>query len=415
MTKKEDTGRQASRAERVARGQSRGGISRQSVGREASSAGCRLRAGRSGEWQSSLPPLYAGWMADLLKGPIPREADSTCDDCAMWAAPGDTSRPDFFFLPETKCCTYIPNLPNYLVGRILDDTDPAFAAGRATVEARIDARIGVTPFGVATPSVHSFLYERGHDLAFGRSLRLRCPHYLEAAGGRCGIWRHRIGTCATWFCKHVRGAVGNRFWRALEQLLTITERHLARWCLLELRVPPGTLHGLFPPGTDRVFSGSLDAGDLDGVVGAEKYRGLWGSWAGRERELYRRAARLVDGLAWSGVREIGGADVRLFAGLALDRYRDLVASETPGRLSLGPFRILAAGRERTRVFGYSGLHPLDLPSELMVALPYFDGRSMAEALRLIRVEKGLRIQPDLVRKLADFEILVPASPTLGSR
>ncbi|HYL82493.1 MAG TPA: hypothetical protein VEU07_16870, partial [Candidatus Acidoferrum sp.] len=71
--------------------------------------------------QSPLPPLYGRWMDDLLPGPIPRETAATCDDCAMWPGPGDQPRSDFFFLPETKCCTYIPTLPNYLVGRILED------------------------------------------------------------------------------------------------------------------------------------------------------------------------------------------------------------------------------------------------------------------------------------------------------
>ena len=30
-----------------------------------------------------LPPLYHAWMADLLTGPIPRESNATCHDCAM--------------------------------------------------------------------------------------------------------------------------------------------------------------------------------------------------------------------------------------------------------------------------------------------------------------------------------------------
>ncbi len=360
-----------------------------------------------GKDRSPLPPLYAAWMGKWLPGPIPRETDATCDDCPMWPGPGDQPRAVGFFLPETKCCTYVPTLPNYLVGRILEDDDPALAAGQATIEKRIDARIGVTPIGLASPPAKSLLYRQGGGLAFGRSRRLRCPHYQAETGGRCGIWRHRNGTCATWFCKHVRGAVGLHFWQALDQLLAIAERSLVRWCLLELNVGAEILHRLFPPGTDRLHTDSLDGEQIDGVVSETAYCELWGTWVGRERELYRRAARLVDKLNWSNVLEVGGADVRLFAALALDRYRELASRRLPKRLIAGPIRILAAGQDRTRVVGYNGLHPLDLPSELVTVLPYFDGRPVNEVLPQIRKQKHLKLELSLLRRLADFEILRP--------
>jgi hypothetical protein len=53
-----------------------------------------------------------------------------------------------FFNAETKCCTYLPALYNFLVGSILTDKDPAFAVGRASVEARLDAQVEVTPLGL---------------------------------------------------------------------------------------------------------------------------------------------------------------------------------------------------------------------------------------------------------------------------
>ena len=52
----------------------------------------------------------------------------------------DTSgaQPETGYNPETKCCTYMPELWNFLVGRILDDDSADTALGRASVEARID-------------------------------------------------------------------------------------------------------------------------------------------------------------------------------------------------------------------------------------------------------------------------------------
>ena len=77
---------------------------------------------------SPLPPLYAAWMTDLLVGAIPTETKSTCGNCAM-AAPAGTviseKNAGDFFDPDLKCCTFTPTPPNFLVGRILSDIDPA--------------------------------------------------------------------------------------------------------------------------------------------------------------------------------------------------------------------------------------------------------------------------------------------------
>src|SRR5437763_2749230 len=135
---------------------------------------------------ASLPPLYAGWLDALLGGPIPAETKATCHDCAMLAAPGQPAREGFFFNPSTKCCTYTPDLPNFLVGDILADEDPAQAAGRAQVEVSLQS-INCTPRGLHRPATAHLLYRVGADTFFGRARALRCPYYLEE-GGSCGIW-----------------------------------------------------------------------------------------------------------------------------------------------------------------------------------------------------------------------------------
>jgi hypothetical protein len=364
-------------------------------------------------WQppSTLPPLYAGWIADLLDGPPPGEAEATCESCAMWPPAGAPAASDAFFHPDTKCCTYVPEIPNFLVGRILDDADPALAPGRASVERRIDARVGVTPIGLVRPPVQALLYQHGAPAGFGRAASLRCPHYRVDAGGACGIWRHRNGVCSTWFCKHGRGATGQRFWQALEQLLAVVERDLARWCLLQVGVDAEVLARLLPRRADRgADGGRLDAAGLDGTVRAATYRALWGSWHGRERDFFRRAAALVNDLRWADVRRIGGAGIDVFARVTVDAHRRHGDDEVPGRLAVGAFHVVVTGRDRVRVMTYSEYDPLELPRLLVDVLPYFDGRPTAEALRRIRAERDINVRPGLVRRLVDFGILVePAS------
>jgi hypothetical protein len=354
---------------------------------------------------SALPPLYARWVDQLLGCPIPVETEATCQDCVMVAEGSDTGSPGRrFFDSTTRCCTYLPELPNFLVGPILADADPHMAVGRRSVEARLDRGVAVTPLGLGKPATYALLYVNGLD-GFGTSHALRCPHHLD--DGACGIWTHRMSVCATWFCKYSRGAVGLKFWRALQVLLAGVEKDLARWCLLELRLGAGALGCLFPPPEPTEPSRTIDRFQLDGRVNPEQHAAVWGEWAGRERELFDACGHLVERLGWQEVLAICGPGVRISARLVRDSCDALQSGELPARLRVGEFGIHSVTGKNVLVVSYNGHDPLRLPVGLMEALPYFDGRPVADALRAIERKKQLRLDPDLVRKLVDFSILVP--------
>src|SRR6476661_2494548 len=93
----------------------------------------------------ALPQLYRTRVAAVFDREIPRETKATCDDCAMC----DQSRAvpsvdglNRLFRPDTKCCTYHPKLPNYLVGALLSDEDPAMAEGRRRIEEKFARGVG---------------------------------------------------------------------------------------------------------------------------------------------------------------------------------------------------------------------------------------------------------------------------------
>lgn len=355
-----------------------------------------------------LPPLYARWMDALLAAPIPPETRATCDDCAMCAPDGTSPQGGpLYFSPRVKCCTYQPKLPNYLVGRALEDEDFAFSAGRATLEKRIDAGIGVTPLGVGTTRVFDVLYESSSQNSFGRALALRCPHYLEEGGGRCGIWRHRNSVCATWFCKFERGALGSAFWDRMRNLLVAVERGLAVWCALEAGLDAEALGVVFPIDDRLGKRGPLTAADVEGLADPAIARRLWGSWLGRERDFYGLCGRRVEPLTWPDVERICGSDVAALAHLTRHAFQALRSEVLPERLEAGTLQILSTSREAIRVVGYAGSDPLDLDPAVMGVLPYFDGRPTVQVLSAIQEELGIRVEEDLVRKLADFEILKP--------
>lgn len=272
----------------------------------------------------------------------------------------------------------------------------------------------VTPLGVGSNPTFRVLYDNSRQ-AFGGAESLRCPHYLDEGGGRCGIWRHRNSVCATWFCKFERGAVGMAFWDRMRNLFLTVEHALAIWCALEAGLEVEAL-GVVLPQDDR--SGgrpSPTAADLDGRPDPVKARKLWGSWLGREVEFYGLCGRQAERLTWPDVERIGGSEVTALARLTTEAFAALRSTDLPERLTSGQFQVISTGHEGVRVVSYTGSDPLDLDPAVMEVLPYFDGRPTTQALASIEKELGIRVEEDLVRKLADFEILRPAGGSSSSR
>jgi hypothetical protein len=345
-------------------------------------------------------------MDQLLPGPIPEETEATCDKCVMCPSKGEPQTPSpIRFNPRIKCCTYLPNLPNFLVGRILSSEDRSETKGRATVEARLTQGAAVTPLGIGVPKSYSRAYEEGGKFEFGRNADLKCPHYLEDEGGGCGIWRHRQSMCAVWFCKHVRGATGMQFWRrAIHPLLSAAETGLAEWCALELEIGIDSIQHLFGSPTNA------QPRHLD----QELYRLCWGRWFRREREFFARCAELVCPLRWTDVIEICGPKMKLFARVVLELYARLTSEDVPDSLRPVPYQVIERGPDVTRLASYSPYDPLDIPNQLLSLLHHFDGRPTAAVIREISEREDLDLEPELVRRLADFQILKsgsePAAP-----
>jgi len=99
--------------------------------------------------------------------------------------------------------------------------------------------------------------------------------------------------------------------------------------------------------------------------------------------------------------------------LVRDDYAGLTAQELPPFLRVGSMNVMHMGPNACRVTTYSPLDPLDIPQSVMAVLAYFDGRSTAASMAAIEKQVGVKISPKLVRKLADFEILVPAAEAPG--
>ena len=356
--------------------------------------------------QNPLPPLYASWLDGVLDGAIPNETDATCNNCAMLPDENAATDSNHFFNPQTKCCTYLPELHNFLVGRILADKDPAFAKGLESVEARLKAGIGVTPLSMGTTAMYSLIYHNTADL-FGRAGNMRCPHYIDEEGGRCGVWKHRESVCVTWFCKHARGGTSKNFWMKMLNLLTYIERSIAFWCVTQLDVGTDALSILLV-NFKNSETAKPSAAEVEGKADEKFYRAKWGKWFGREAEFYKECALLVNDLKWRDIESICGPELKVHTKLLQDAYQRLVTNEIPQRLKVGSFQLGSMEQNAFSVMTYSGYDTLRLSKPIIGILPYFDGRPVDEVLDEIVEKEQVRVSKDLMRKLIDFGMLVEA-------
>jgi hypothetical protein len=355
---------------------------------------------------SALPPLHNAWL-DRLTGvhDPPSEPKATCGDCVMCAGV-ERSASRVTFSPDVKCCSYVPHLANFLVGRSL------LGPGRASITARIARRAGVTPLGLglSNADIHRIV---GSQSQFGHSPAVVCPHFVEETKG-CAIWQTRNAVCSTWFCKHERGAVTQRFWHAVRDLLIDAEERISHRCLTEGGLADEHVRAVVGHrAAVREIIACANSGESvpEGAPDDESpewYARMWGDWAGREEDWFLRAAESVTTMGDDElIVRMDGA--RGLSQAVVDRFDDLTTHEVPDRLMFSPGVGSEATPDVLRLVGYSPFDPLVLPASLHADLRRLDGRQI-EQVRAGIDGHGNPLDDDLLGLLHDFGVAVPLGP-----
>ncbi|PTL77550.1 hypothetical protein [Vitiosangium sp. GDMCC 1.1324] len=357
----------------------------------------------------SLPVLYRDILPDFFRKEIPAETKATCDSCAMCpsSASGSVESVDGvsrLFRPDTKCCTYYPKLPNYLVGALLSDTRDELGEGRRRMGEKIASRMGVTPQWVRPSARYNLLYRNSRQF-FGRAASMRCPYY-ELEHGGCTIWPYREAVCSTFFCKYVAGADGRKLWMTFKTYLALAEIQLSRYAVLQL-LPEYILAGKDKP--DLAETPTVE--DLDDKPLPDKeYAALWRRWAGREPEFYRACFDAVRVLSPEQVEKILGLDGVIELKVLEKSHRDAVAPELPGVLKLNPEATVKWLADGSVALGaYSEYDAVALPGVAYSLLVEFTGREPVAAVRQrLRKEKQADLHEDILLELYRHRILTEA-------
>lgn len=350
-----------------------------------------------------LPELYRNLLPPLFTTPAPAEVFSTCANCCMTAA---TIPPERRFSAGTKCCTYHPWLPNYMVGAILVSEPPA-SEGRRRIERTLQNRQGVFPSGVHAPRLYHALYDRGQQRAFGKSSTLLCP-FFNTSGGTCTIWKYRDAVCSTYFCKTMTGKAGVAFWQSMNAYLTQVQRQLSTHCLFQLHAERAVEIIGRTLSTDYMH-GPLLPDDLDGAVSDTDYSRAWTAWEGREADFFSECYRTVAGLSGAQFEAIGGIDERLRRNQLTGTFAAMSTISDYLTVGHAERKISADGRHYLLV-----IKELEVVVRMPVAvLDIFNGRtSTREAIRLSQANHNFPLTAEMLLTAIHAGFLRPGTPPL---
>ncbi|MCP4679390.1 MAG: hypothetical protein GY854_28655 [Deltaproteobacteria bacterium] len=230
---------------------------------------CYGRHEMPGVWRYFLPEDWE-WLKP------PREILATCDQCYQVA----TS----VFHDDCRCCTYFPQLPNFMLGLALRDP-----ASGAAVKALIEQGHALPTGLVASPAQYRDAVKAYADDKFGRESSLVCP-LVEPKSFRCKIYPYRNSVCSTFFCTGGHGSIGEAYWPKVGTLIGRIETVLAQWAMEQAGIDAKEYFGRLDRLADRV---SRLSHPESGAWQQDARELLFGEWFGRETQFFDACAEQV--------------------------------------------------------------------------------------------------------------------------
>lgn len=353
----------------------------------------------------TIPEIYHPFLPEFFHQEIPPEPFSDCSACPMISTGTESretegSRP---FSRETKCCTFTPRIPNYMVGGILSDPELALSGAKERILQRLASGEGVFPDGLYPSRSYNDYFIRHSETDFGRNKDLLCP-YFNAGPFNCSIWKYREAICSFWYCKHLASTSGSGFWNSMIDYFKAIQDTLSEFaaaaCGLSMVYP------FSGNGASQINPGRTSAPEnLD-------YSLSWGSWEGREADYYLRCFEIIRELSEFRAAELFSRAGNLLT-LLEQKHEEFV--QIPDYLLANRPLIRQVDESNYQVelssfiqsTGSSVAWSFRLPSFL---IDYFDGkRNTDEILGQIREQHGVLMEPEILIALYRHDILTDMS------
>jgi Fe-S-cluster containining protein len=329
-----------------------------------------------------LPAIYRQFLPAVFNQPIPQETEATCASCAMCLKPGEDKIEGLnYYRDGLKCCTYHPDIPNYLVGAILADKRPELAEGQRRIKAKIQALEGVLPQGISRTEVYRERFENKLYEDFGNDLKLLCPYLKD---GDCTIWPWREAICSTYFCRFVAGKDGELLWLAVRKYLIAAERILIDYCTRDLALTGPEINPYFE--TQRPPA----------EVAAE----VWGEHIDQIEQFYIQCWEAIQTLDARGYRSIAEPQTFL-AKIELETAVNRVNNPVlPELLEMNTELKAWQEGDNAQLLTREGV--VELPMKAIESLQLFDGKRDTATVTSLSTVK---LPQDLLIKLWRLDIL----------
>ena len=231
-----------------------------------------------------LPHIYKGLLPDLFSKPIPVESYANCLDCQMCKP--NTHAPHLkTFSKTSKCCTFKPIIPNYLIGHYLLGNQPSEPLNR-----HLSHQKQCTPLGFFPSKNELSAYAKMIPHRFGLDESSICDFLID---GQCSIWQYRNGICSTYHCHYVKGKNGKQFWNAIRDFLQFIETTLSQHCGYALGISTEYLNH----NTTDFFT-NVQLSSLPEHIDSNY------SWKTNPKDFYIKCAQLVQDWTWEDVRHL---------------------------------------------------------------------------------------------------------------
>lgn len=212
-----------------------------------------------------IPDFYRRWLRPIEFEE--RWEKRRCETCEQASA--EIPKEERFSI-ETKCCTYFPFLPNFTLGKLLEDSKENASLRLRFSQALTQGR--GTPLGLFPAPEYEARRESLGKTAFGRATELLCS-FFDRAQGLCSIWKERPGVCASFICQSTYGNRGQELKKCLEEYLNLFEWTLAHETLWRMGYTQDDLRFMESVRKDPVW----------------RPERAWGEYWGREEEFLLRA------------------------------------------------------------------------------------------------------------------------------
>ena len=229
-----------------------------------------------------------------------------------------------YFSSKTKCCTFKPIIPNYLIGGIIQDSTQ-----HPDILNWVNQNRQTFPLGIFPTKDDFITYDDILPDKFGRMDSFVCDFYHD---GLCGIWKYRSAICSTYHCHFYKGFYGQQFWEDVRDFLQLIEERIAQYCCYELGISARYLK----QNTTNFFINFQSAKWPLSNDEQLPLDDIWGDWVDKQADFFRECTKITQQLTYDDLIALDPIKVKIQLSALSESYEKMMSNSLPAELIINP-------------------------------------------------------------------------------